>query len=65
TSADEATSAAGILCTMYAERKGNVPGDLIACYLTNLRAAPPFVAAAFFDYISSTCPRLMSLFART
>jgi hypothetical protein len=62
-SAYEATSAAWILCTIYTECKGNVPGDLLGYYLNYLKEAHPGVATAFCDHVRNTCPRLMELFA--
>lgn len=63
TSAGEAIHAAEHLCTIYNDREGRVPGELLGDYLTQLKGAPPAAVAAFYDYLYGACPRLTALFA--
>ncbi len=64
-SSDEAVSAAQILCKLYTDGDGALPGDLLGCYLTQLKTSSPAVVAAFYRYVHATCPRLMDLFVKS
>ncbi len=61
-SSREAVRAAQTLCRTYTDGDGTLPGDLLGCYLTQLKAASPTAVAAFYHYVHTTCPRLMELF---
>jgi hypothetical protein len=61
-SAYEAISAAEALYTVYTEKEGFVPGELLGSNLTQLDKASPAAVDAFYDYLQKTCPRLAALF---